>query len=102
MKKQKSKINNYEHIQTFEAFVEKRKGLFLTDAYYICQKLKDNTEIIKAFEKEEWDKNIAKALAHFFAKGNVYFQMWKVNIAFLFMELLFLTMEVSVNCLKEN
>lgn len=68
------------------AFVEKRKGLFLTDAYYICQELKDNTEIIKAFEKEEWDKNIAKALAHFFAKlhkrGILHHDLNNTNILF--------------------
>lgn len=68
------------------AFVEFRKGLFLTDAYYICKELEDCTEIREAFEKEEWDKDVAKALAHFFAQlhkcGILHNDMNNTNILF--------------------
>ena len=68
------------------AFVEFRKGLFLTDAYYISKELEDCTEIRDAFEKEEWDKDVAKALAQFFAqlhkRGILHNDMNNTNIFF--------------------
>ena len=68
------------------AFVEFRKGLLLTDAYYISRELEDSTEIREAFEKEEWDKDVARALAHFFAqlhkRGILHNDMNNTNILF--------------------
>lgn len=68
------------------AYVEIRKGLLLSDAYYLCKELTHCTEIREAFEKEEWDKDVAKALAHLFAqlheRGILHNDMNNTNILF--------------------
>ena len=50
------------------AFAEYRNNGFIKDAFYICDELVGYTEIRQDIERSDWNRDVIKALAHFFAQ----------------------------------